>query len=75
VSDNTDIAARTQRFNEISRAHSRHRHRPRHAKTMPMKDGIIELRQNGVPFALIRKLVATVCVRLARQRSRGLSRR
>ena len=61
MSDLTDIAARTQRFNEAVRAFT-----PpspaRHAKLMPMKDGIIELRQKGASLRLIRELLATVSV-------------
>ncbi len=56
-----DIAARTQRFNEAARAFT-----PpsptRHAKLMPMKEGIIELRQKGASLRLIRELLATVDV-------------
>jgi hypothetical protein len=61
MSDPTDIATRTQRFNEAARAFT-----PpapaRHAKLMPMKDGIIELRQKGASLRLIRELLATVGV-------------
>jgi hypothetical protein len=61
MSDLTDIAARTQRFNEAVRAFT-----PpsptRHAKLMPMKDGIIELRQKGASLRLIRELLVTVGV-------------
>jgi hypothetical protein len=61
MSDSTDIAVRTQRFNEAARAFT-----PppptRHAKLMPMKDGIIELRQKGASLRLIRELLATVGV-------------
>ena len=61
MSDLTDIATRTQRFNEAVRAFT-----PpsptRHAKLMPMKDGIIELRQKGASLRLIRELLATVGV-------------
>ena len=34
----------------------------RHAKLMPMKEGIIELRQKGASLRLIRELLATVGV-------------
>jgi hypothetical protein len=55
------IAAHTQRFNEAVRVVT-----PpspaRRAKVMPMKDGIIELRQKGASLRLIRKLLATVGV-------------
>jgi hypothetical protein len=61
MSDLTDIAARTQRFRDAVRAFT-----PpspaRHAKLMPMKDGIIELRQKGASLRLIRELLATVDV-------------
>jgi hypothetical protein len=61
MSNLTDIAVRTQRFNEAVRAFT-----PppptRHAKLMPMKDGIIELRQKGASLRLIRELLATVGV-------------
>src|SRR6516225_3645218 len=61
MSESADIAARTQRFNEAVRAFT-----PpsptRHAKLMPMKDGIIELRQKGASLRLIRELLATVGV-------------
>lgn len=61
MSQPADIAARTQRFNEAARTFT-----PppptRHAKLMPMKDGIIELRQKGASLRLIRELLATVDV-------------
>ena len=61
MSHPADIAARTQRFNEAARTLT-----PpaptRHAKLMPMKDGIIELRQKGASLRLIRELLATVGV-------------
>src|SRR6516164_9555705 len=61
MSDLTDIAARTQRFRDAVRAFT-----PpspaRHTKLMPMKDGIIELRQKGASLRLIRELLATVGV-------------
>ena len=54
MSQSADVAARTQRFNEAACTFT-----PlspsRHAKLMPMKDGIIELR-------LIRDLLATIDV-------------
>lgn len=59
MSEGTDIAARTQRFNNAARAFT-----PpspsRHAKLMPVKDGIVELRQKGASLRLIRELLATV---------------
>jgi len=61
MSDPTDIAVRTQRFNEAVRAFT-----PslpaRHAKLMPTKDGIVELRQKGASLRLICELLATVGV-------------
>lgn len=61
MSQAADIAARTQRFNDAVRVFT-----PpspsRHAKLMPMKDGIIELRQKGASLRLIRELLATVDV-------------
>jgi hypothetical protein len=61
MSDLTDIAARTQRFNEAARAFTTPSPK-RHAKLMPMKEGIIELRQKGASLRLIRELLATVDV-------------
>ena len=61
MSDLTDIAARTQRFRDAVRAFT-----PppptRYAKLMPLKDGIIELREKGASLRLIRELLATVDV-------------
>ena len=61
MSDPSDIAARTQRFNDAVRTFT-----PpspiRHAKLMPFKDGIIELRQKGASLRLIRELLATANV-------------
>ena len=61
MSEAADIAARTQRFNDAVRAFT-----PpppsRHAKLMPLKDGIVELRQKGASLRLIRELLATVGV-------------
>jgi hypothetical protein len=61
MSETADIAARTQRFNEAARTFT-----PppstRHAKLMPLKDGIVELRQKGASLRLIRELLATVDV-------------
>ena len=61
MSDPTDIAARTQRFRDAVRAFTRPSPM-RHAKLMPMKEGIIELRQKGASLRLIRELLATVDV-------------
>jgi hypothetical protein len=61
MSDPTDIAARTQRFRDAVRAFT-----PppptRYAKLMPLKDGIVELRQKRASLGLIRELLATVGV-------------
>jgi hypothetical protein len=61
MSDPTDIAVRTQRFRDAVRAFT-----PppptRYAKLMPLKDGIIELREKGASLRLIRELLATVDV-------------
>ena len=61
MSNGIDTAARTQRFNDAVRAFT-----PpsptRHAKLMPLKDGIVELRQKGASLRLIRELLATVGV-------------
>ncbi|MBA3831129.1 MAG: hypothetical protein H0X34_04390 [Chthoniobacterales bacterium] len=61
MSEHADIAAQTQRFNDAVRKFT-----PpsptRHAKLMPMKDGIVELRQKGASLRMIRELLATVGV-------------
>ena len=57
----TDIAARTQRFNEAARAFTLPSP-SRHAKLAPFKDGIVELRQKGASLRLIRELLATAGV-------------
>ena len=61
MSNATDTVARTQRFNDAVRAFT-----PpsptRHAKLMPLKEGIVELRQKGASLRLIRELLATVDV-------------
>ena len=61
MSEAADIAARTQRFNEAARTFTPPSPR-RHAKLMPLKDGIVELRQKGASLRLIRELLATVDV-------------
>ncbi len=61
MSDPTDIAVRTQRFRDAVRAFTRPSPM-RHAKLMPMKEGIIELREKGASLRLIRELLATVDV-------------
>jgi hypothetical protein len=61
MSDPTDIAARTQRFRDAVRAFT-----PpppmRYTKLMPLKDGIVELREKGASLRLIRELLLTVDV-------------
>src|SRR6266550_677259 len=61
MSQSADIAVRTQRFRDAVRAFT-----PpppmRYAKLMPLKDGIIELREKGASLRLIRELLATVDV-------------
>jgi len=61
MSEPADIAACTERFNDAVRAFT-----PpvpsRHAKLMPFKDGIVELRQKGGSYRLIRELLATINV-------------
>ena len=61
MSESADIAVRTQRFNDAVRAFT-----PpspsRHAKLMPLKDGIVELRQKGASLRVIRELLATIGV-------------
>jgi hypothetical protein len=61
MSDLADITARTQRFNEAVRAFTTPTP-SRHAKLMPYKDGIVELRQKGGSLRLIRELLATINV-------------
>jgi hypothetical protein len=57
----SNTTAQTQRFNDAVRAFT-----PpsptRHAKLMPLKEGIIELRQKGASLRLIRELLLTVDV-------------
>lgn len=61
MSNANDTTAQTQRFNDAVRAFT-----PpsptRHAKLMPLKEGIVELRQKGASLRLIRELLATVDV-------------
>jgi len=61
MSDSADIAARTQRFNDAARTFTPTAP-PRHAKLMPLKEGIVELRQKGASLRLIRELLLTVGV-------------
>ena len=61
MSEVDDISTRALRFNDAVRTFT-----PpsptRHAKLVPMKEGIIELRQKGASLRLIRELLATVGV-------------
>jgi hypothetical protein len=61
MSNPSETTARTQRFNDAVRAFT-----PpsptRHAKLMPLKEGIVELRQKGASLRLIRELLATIDV-------------
>src|SRR6266568_7964107 len=61
MSEPATIPERTQRFHEAVRDFKLPSP-SRHAKLMPMKDGIIELRQKGASLRLIRELLATVDV-------------
>ena len=61
MNESTDIATRTQRFNEAARAFTQPSP-SRHEKLMPFKDGIVELRQKRGSLRLIRELLATVNV-------------
>ncbi len=64
MNQSTDIAAQTARFSEAVRAFA-----PlcasRYAKLLPFKDGIVELRQKGASYRLIRELLATIGVAVA----------
>ena len=59
MSDLTDIAARSQRFRDAVRAFTPPPPK-RYEKLMPMKGGIVELREKGASLRLIRELLATV---------------
>jgi hypothetical protein len=59
MSEHVDIAARTQRFRDAVRAFTPPPPK-RYAKLMPMKEGIVELREKGASLRLIRELIATV---------------
>src|SRR5712691_478778 len=61
MSEPAETATRTQRFNEAVRDFKLPSP-SRHAKLMPLKDGIVELRQKGASLRLIRELLATVGV-------------
>src|SRR5215211_2354580 len=61
MTQSTDIASPAARFSEAVRAFA-----PicasRYAKLLPFKDGIVELRQKGASYRLIRELLATADV-------------
>jgi hypothetical protein len=61
MSDPTDIVARTQRFRDAVRAFTPPAPK-RYAKLMPLKDGVVELREKGASLRLIRELLLTVDV-------------
>src|SRR5437764_14817454 len=61
MSDPSDIAVRTQRFRDAVRAFTPPPPK-RYAKLMPLKEGIVELREKGASLRLIRELLATVDV-------------
>ena len=61
MSDPTDIAVRTQRFRDAVRAFTPPPPK-RYGKLMPLKEGIVELREKGASLRLIRELLATVDV-------------
>ncbi len=61
MSENTDIAARTQRFRDAVRAFTPPPPK-RYAKLMPLREGVVELREKGASLRLIRELLATVDV-------------
>ena len=61
MSDSAEIAARTQRFNDAARNFTLPSP-TRHAKLMPLKEGIVELRQKGASLRLIRELLLSVNV-------------
>ncbi|MDQ6912071.1 MAG: hypothetical protein M3128_04270 [Verrucomicrobiota bacterium] len=61
MSNVADTTVRTQRFNDAVRAFTPPSS-TRHAKLMPLKDGIVELRQRGASLRLIRELLSTVDV-------------
>lgn len=64
MSQSTDTATQAARFGEAVRAFT-----PvcssRYAKLLPFKDGIVELRQKGASYRLIRELLATIGVAIA----------
>lgn len=64
MNQSTDTAAQAQRLSELVRAFT-----PvcasRYAKLLPFKDNIIELRQKGASYRLIRELLGTIGVSVA----------
>jgi hypothetical protein len=64
MSEPINLAAQSARFSDAVRAFA-----PvcasRYAKLLPFKDGIVELRQKGASYRLIRELLATVGVAVA----------
>ena len=74
MSDPTDIAVRTQRFRDAVRAFTPPSPK-RYAKLMPLKEGIIELREKGASLRLIRELLATVDVCGEHRHDRAFPRR
>ena len=61
MSEPAEIAVRTQRFTQAVRDFKLPSP-SRHAKLVPLKEGIVELRQKGASLRLIRELLATVDV-------------
>jgi hypothetical protein len=61
MNDLSDAAARAQRFREVVRAFTPPAPK-RYAALMPLKEGIVELREKGASLRLIRELLATVDV-------------
>ena len=61
MSEPADIATRIQRFNQAVLAFVP-KSPSRHAKLMPYKDGLVDLRAKGGSFRLIRELLATIDV-------------
>lgn len=74
MSELAQIVERTERFIEAVR-HLKLPSPSRHAKLMPLKDGVVELRQEGASLLLIRELFATVGVGGGNRHDRALSRR
>jgi hypothetical protein len=59
MSEHVDSAARTERFRDAVRAFTPPPPK-RYAKLMPLREGIVELREKGASLRLIRELLATV---------------